>query len=286
MVTSFRPVVRIQSTTPPKWYIADGFWDGICRVDPDPAGDGGGVGGGDPGPVPSAGGGGDDIAARLASVEAELAAKQKALDNARKFERRAQQLEGIVGNLNPEELIKLRDAETRLQQQQSEMDKKLIEAKNSVTSEYQQQLEELRKQNTTLSSEQEKTRMTFDLFKEFNQAEGDGTKFDGFVTLSQGLFQRTDSGAIQVKDAQGRLVTTKDEDGNLRPASPREFMKLLISGKLDNDFDIPNADFLKLSFSPYNKAMGAGLPSGNGAPMPKDLASLSQSQLGGIVFGG
>ena len=282
MITSFRPVVRIQSTTPPKWYIADGFWDGICRVDPGPAGDGGGVGVGDAGAGPAGGGGGDAGGSEPSEVEA----LRKALANARQFEKNYKRLEAIVGDTNPEKLQELRDADQRLKHEQSERERLIIEAKNAVAAENKGTIDELQKQNSTLSSEREKIKMTFDLFKEFNQAEGDGTKFEGFVTLAQGLFERTDSGDIQVKDANGRTITTKDEDSTLRPATPREFMKLLIAGKLDNEYSIPNADFLKMSFAPYNKAMGAGLPSGNGAPMPKDLASLSQSQLGGIVFGG
>lgn len=257
-------------------YVADGFWDGICRVDADPPGDVGE-------PAPSAG---DDVAAQIEALKAELAGKEDALAKSRQFERRYRSLEAIVGDTNPEKLQELRDAEQRLKQEQAERERLIIEAKNQVTSEYKGHIDELQKLNAKLTAEQQQVLLTFDLFKEFNQAEGDGTKFDGFVTLSQGLFHRTDSGEIQVKDAKGRIVTTKDEDSTLRPATPREFMKLLIAGKLDNDYDIPNADFLKMSFAPYNKAMGAGLPSGNGAPMPKDLSSLSQAQLGSLIFGG
>jgi hypothetical protein len=262
-------------------YVADGFWDGICHVDVDPPGDGTAPPLDTPAPT-----GGDDANSQLESLRSELAAKQKALDNARQIERRYKSLEAIVGDTNPEKLQELRDAEQRLKQEQAERERLIIEAKNQVTSEYKSHIDELQKLNTKLASEQQQVALTFELFKEFNQAEGDGTKFDGFVTLSQGLFHRTDSGEIQVKDAKGRIVTTKDEDSTLRPATPREFMKLLIAGKLDNDYDIPNADFLKMSFAPYNKAMGAGLPSGNGAPMPKDLSSLSQAQLGSLIFGG
>lgn len=262
-------------------YIADGFWNGICRVDVDPPSEGGASLEADI-QTPTGGFSQSEIEA----LRAELAAKQKALDNARQIERRYKSLEAIVGDTNPEKLQELRDAEQRLKQEQAERERLIIEAKNQVTSEYKGHIDELQKLNTKLASEQQQVALTFELFKEFNQAEGDGTKFDGFVTLSQGLFHRMDSGEIQVKDAKGRIVTTKDDDGTLRPAMPREFMKLLIAGKLDNDYDIPNADFLKMSFAPYNKAMGAGIPSGNGAPMPKDLSSLSQAQLGSLIFGG
>jgi hypothetical protein len=260
-------------------YAADGFWDGVCRVETEPvdAGAGDNLGSGTPP--------GDDLAAQLEALQNQLAAKEKALANSRQVEKNYRRLEAIVGDTNPEKLQELRDADQRLKQEQSDRERMIIEAKNSVTAEYKGTIDELQKQNSTLSSEREKIKMTFDLFKEFNQAEGDGTKFDGFVTLAQGLFERTDSGAIQVKDANGRTITTKDEDSTLRPATPREFMKLLIAGKLE-EYNIPNADFLKMSFAPYNKAMGAGLPSTNGAPMPKDLGSLSQSQLGSLIFGG
>jgi hypothetical protein len=261
-------------------FLADGFWDGVCYIDVDPMGDGSGEPQG--GSSPSS----EELMAQLAALQAELQNKNKALENSRNIERQYKKVEAILGDTNPEKLQELREADLRFKQQQEQMDKLVIEAKNSVKSEYQQQLEELRKQNTDLSTKQQQVALTFELFKEFNAADGDGTKFDGFVTLSQGLFHRTESGELQVKDARGRLVTTKDDDGNVRPAAPREFMKLLIAGKLDKDYDIPNSDFLKLSFSPYNKAMGAGLPNGNAAPLPKDLASLSQSQLGSLIFGG
>ena len=283
MKTAFLPTVHTQFVTLPRRYTADGFWDGICRVDPGPAGD---VPGDDLGTgQPSGGGSGEDPVAQLEALRAELAAKDKALGNARQVERRYKQLEAIVGDTNPEKLQELRDAETKLKQQQEESEKRLIEAKNSIKSEYEQQIQELNKQSSKLMTEQQKVAMTFDLFRHFNNAEGDGEQFEGFVTLSEGLFHRTDSGEIQVKDSAGRLVTTKDEAGNLRPATPREFMKLLVAGKLDDEFDIKNASLLKMTFAPYNKAMGAGLPSGNAGPMPKDLASLSQSQLGSLVFG-
>lgn len=261
-------------------YIADGFWDGICRVDVDPPSENGA-------PLEP-----DTLTQQfqgmeqLEALKAELAAKEKALANARQIERRYKSLEAIVGDTNPEKLQELRDAEQRLKQEQAERERMILEAKNQVTSEYKGHIDELQKLNAKLTAEQQQVSLTFDLFKEFNQAEGDGTKFDGFVTLSQGLFHRLDSGEIQVKDAKGRVITTKDEDSTLRPATPKEFMKMLIAGKLDNDYDIPNADFLKMSFAPYNKAMGAGLPSGNGSPLPKDLSSLSQSQLGSLIFGG
>ena len=261
------------------YYVADGFWDGVCRVDADPPTEA------TPpidDPIVPKFEGSDQIEA----LKAELAAKQKALDNARQIERRYKSLEAIVGDTNPEKLQELRDAEIRLKQQQEEAERRLIEAKNSVKSEYEQQIAELSKQNSSLMTEQQKIAMTFELFRHFNAAEGDGEQFEGFITLSDGLFHRTDSGQIQVKDSMGRLVTTKDETGNLRPATPKEFMKLLASGRLDDEFDIKNASLLKMTFAPYNKAMGANLPSGNGAPMPKELSSLSQSQLGSLIFGG
>lgn len=262
-------------------YVSDGFWDGVCWVDVDPPSEGGGA----PLDVPTPPSG-TDPAAELAALRAELAAKEKALANARLVERRYKSLEAIVGDTNPEKLQELRDAEIKLKQQQESMDKLLLEAKNSVKTEFEQQLEELRKQNTTLTTAQKQTEMTFDLFKEFNDAEGDPKKFNGFIKLSEGLFQRTESGQIQVKDAAGKLVTTKDEDGNLRPARPAEFMRLLISGKLDGEFIIPDSEFLKSSFAAYNKAMGSGLPSGNGSPLVKNPADMSQSQLGAAIFGG
>lgn len=261
-------------------YIADGFWDGICRIDADPPIDNGTPADLDT-PAPSGG-----SLADIESLRAELAAKEKALANARQIERRYKSLEAIVGDTNPEKLQELRDAEIKLKQQQEEAERRLIEAKNSVKSEYEQQIAELSKQNSSLMTEKQKIDMTFELFRHFNAAEGDGEQFEGFITLSEGLFHRTDSGQIQVKDSMGRLVTTKDETGNLRPATPKEFMKLLAAGKLDDEFDIKNASLLKMTFAPYNKAMGAGIPSGNGAPLPKDLGSLSQSQLGAMIFGG
>lgn len=282
MKTAFQPLPWAESITTPKRYLADGFWDGICRVDPDPAGDAG-AGVGEP-PSPSdlngEGGGSGN------GAQSEVEALRKALANARQFEKRYKSLEAIVGDTNPERLQELREAETRAKQQQEEAEKRIIDAKNSVKSEFEQQIAELNKQNAKLMTEQQKVSMTFELFRHFNGAEGDGEQFEGFITLSEGLFHRTDSGEIQVKDSMGRLITTKDETGNLRAATPKEFMKLLAAGKLDDEFDIKNASLLKMTFAPYNKAMGAGLPSGNAGPMPKNLAELSQSQLGSLVFGG
>lgn len=255
-------------------FSSDGFWDEVSHAETDPPA-------GDP---PSPGGGGNDLEARLQALQAELDGKTKALQSAREYERQAKRMEALLGTTDPEALQKLRDAEQSMKQQQEQHQQAILEAQNQVSSKYEKQLQEYQQKNQTLAQQLEQTRIKSELFQHYSAAEGIGTDFEGFLSLAQPLFHQTDSGLV-VKDATGKQINIKDAEGNYRPATPKEFMQQLASGKLDDgEYTIPNKRLMQHTFAPFNKAMGAGLPSGNGLPTGKSYQEMSQAELAKHAF--
>lgn len=247
------------------------IWDGWNSVEGDPpAADegGGGAASGDPG---------------LAEWQAKAEGLQKALENSRQFEKRYKKLEAILGDVDPDRLMKLREAENNSQRQAEEMERRILEAKNAAASEYEQQLQQAAKERQDALTQLEQVELSNEVLQAFGKAQGSSSEFQGFMTLAGSLFHRTDSG-LQVKDAAGKLITTKDESGQIRAANPAEFMNLLVQGKLDNEYQIPSINLLKMAFTPYNKARGAGLPSGNGAQPSKPFSEMSQAELAQYAF--
>jgi hypothetical protein len=261
---------------PPFSFIRAGFdlgWDGICHVDPEPS---------DPGPVPDNGGVGD-LQSQINELQKQNQAYAGIIEKLRPVERQYKKLEALLGDTDPEKLQQLREADTRLKQQEEVLQAKILEAQNKTAAEYKQQIEALQKQNSSFQETAEGQKLTFDIFRAFNLSEGIGDRFEGFMELSKRSFERTTGGEIHVKDDAGKQVTFKDEQGNVRPATPAEFMKLLASDDLEG-YTFQNKSLMQHSFAPYNRARGAGLPSGNGHDIPKNLSELPQSELFKYAF--
>jgi hypothetical protein len=269
----------------PYQFLQSGFtlqWDGICHVDTEPAGDGLG----DTTPQPS----GDSGNADLASLQAQLQELQKQnqaysgiIEKLRPVERNYKKLEAILGDTDPEKLQQLREADQRLKQQQDEINAKILEAQNKTAAEYKQQIEAIQKENQQLSETKRKTDLTFELFKAFNVSDGIGDSFEGFLDLSMRYFDRNQEGTLQVKDDLGKQVIFKGEDGERRPATPAEFMKMLAADDLE-DYQFSNKRLMQYSFNAYNQSKGAGLPANNGHDIPKNLSELPQSELFRYAF--
>ena len=96
-------------------------------------------------------------------------------------------------------------------------------------------------------------------------------------------FERVSDGSIQVKDETGKQVLFKDGKGTERLATPAEFMKMLAMDTLEG-YQFSNKPLMQYSFSAYNKAMGANLPTATSVPNGRDLQEMSQSELAKHAF--
>lgn len=244
-------------------------------IDPDPADPGNDAGGGvvDPDPNPE-----------IEQLRREAESYKGIVEKLRPIERQYKRLEALVGTTDPEKLQELRDAEQRYQQSQSDVESKVLEARNAVTADYEGQLKELNTKVQQYETKAQQQATEYELFRAFNSTEGEGPKFKSFVKLAGEYFERDSSGNLKVHDENGAPIIYSDKTTGDRAASPEDFMKMLVSGELDEKYRFSDIESLKRMFAPYNKAMGAGLPTRNGVPSGKALQDMSQAELGKLAF--
>lgn len=240
-------------------------------ISPDPEGD------------PPAGGGGggpttEELQAALDNLQSELSAKNSIIDKLRPTERKYQQVSQILGEVSPEKLAELRDAERRLEEQQAKQDQLVLGIKQEAQTEWQEQVDGLQKSNKALTLEVAKVNQKFDLFRAFNNNGGIGARFDGFESLAGKNFERNKtSGALQVRDDQKRLVTFKDAEGE-RPATAEEFIQMLGQGDL-GEYKFSQLDLIKLTLEPAKKSSGVDMPGNSGYNRTKPLNEMTQTEL-------
>lgn len=231
-----------------------------------------------------------DTLKSLQSLRAELDAKDKALANSRKIERQYKTIEALLGTTDPEKLQQLREAEQQRQQQEAQIEEQLAAAKQAALEGVKPTIESLRKEKVTLEEttatlkeNNQQIKDQFEIFKAFNEADGIGTRFEGFIELASRYFERGEQGALQVKDAMGNVIHV-EKDGAEAPATPAQFMKLLSKGQLPDKYVFASMDMIQLAFPPANQSQGANLPTSSGFATSKALQEMTQAELAQHAF--
>ena len=241
-------------------------------VDPEPAGD-------------MQEGGAPAVDPRIEELQAKLQSYEGIIEKLRPVERSYKKLEAILGDTDPERLQQLRDAESRSRQQESEIEQKLLAARNEVAKEYEPRIEDLNSQLSERDKRMKEIDREYQLYQDFNRNEGIGKKFKTFMRLASDYVTEKSDGSFQVVDESGKQVIYKDKESGDRVASPGDFMKMLASGASMEAYQFTDLDSLRRTFEPYNKAQGVNLPSSNGLPSGKPLHEASQSELAKVAFG-
>jgi len=231
------------------------------------------------------GGGTPAVDPRIADLEAKLQSYEGIIEKLRPVERNYKKLEAILGDTDPERLQQLRDAESKAQMQESQIEQQLLAARNEVAKEYEPRIQDLNSQLDERDKRMKEIDREYQLYQEFNRNEGIGKKFKTFMRLASDYVTEKSDGSLQVVDEAGKQVIYKDKDSGDRVASPGDFMKMLASGASMESYQFTDLDSLRTTFEPYNKAQGVNLPSSNGLPSGKALHEASQSELAKVAFG-
>ncbi|MEL7494636.1 MAG: hypothetical protein AAGJ95_11835 [Cyanobacteria bacterium J06554_11] len=255
-----------------------------CSIDTDPPSDGGEGGGG--------GGGAGEPQPDISALQTQLTEYKKVINNYRQKEssyesalRQQKRMEALLGDISPDKLVELRDAENKLASAKEQQEQRLLEERNAVASEYKQQIEQLNQKTSQYEQEIAGQRKEYELFKAFNANGGIPERFNGFVRLAADNFKRAQDNSMQVFDDTGKLVIFNDKNGD-RAATPADFLQMLASGQLDESYTFNDLELMKLTTQAYNKSSGSGLPSNNGYNASKPLSEMSQTELAQIAFKG
>lgn len=262
-------------------------WINSIEGDPPGEGEGGGAGGGS---LDAAA-----LQAQLKQLNQDIKNRDEVIGKLRGFERKYKLAAEAVGDLDPDRLKTLDEqANTyaaRLAEMERQQEEIKLKARQEVLSEYDPKLQTLNKEKEQLQNQVSEVKMTFDLFQDFNANGGIGNRFEAFVQLAGGNFERNKEGNIQVRDDAGSLVIYKDPDAKAgesseRVATPADFLKMLGSGDIGKQYKFNQLEMLKLTLEAHNKSSGAGLPGQNGYNGTKPLADMSQSELASMIFQG
>lgn len=219
------------------------------------------------------------------ALQQELSGKNELIDKLRQIERRQRAFEATLGTNDPEQLQEMKQKSQRLEQQLQEQLAKEEEMQStiraSVLQEFEPKIQSLTQENQQLLAEKQKIADEYELYDAFNKTGGMGGRFEGFTALAGQYFYRSQKGEMQVKDSKGETIYN-EETG--KPVTPVEFMNLLASNKLPEKYVLSQKDMIQQTFTAYNKAMGANLPSSNGMPSGKALSEMSQSELAKFAF--
>ena len=165
----------------------------VNGIDGDPPVDGGASTGTGVGEVPVAPLGEDkpadvDVNALLEQISALQTQNDKSealVQKLRPFERRWNQ---VAGDISPDRLQELKDADQRLAQIQQEQEQKVLairtEVTKEITGEYQPKLDTLTEENRKLTTDLSKAELRYDIFKAFQFNGGIGDRFNSFLTLA------------------------------------------------------------------------------------------------------
>lgn len=220
---------------------------------------------------------------QLSELQQKTSGQQELIEKLRGFERQYKSLEAIVGETNPDRLQQLREAESKLKEAQAAEQQKILDARNAAADEYTGQITKLTTQLSEAQQKAAQVETTYELFQAFNGNGGIGDRFQGFVGLAGGNFERDNNGKLQVRDDAGNLVVFKPKEGPDRVASPAEFIKMLGANQLEG-YQFNQLSMLQLTLEAYNKSSGSGLPGDNGIPVGVDIHKMSQANLGEMAF--
>ncbi len=246
-----------------------------------------------PGEGEGGGSGGVNVAAlqsELAQLREQIDGQKNLIQTLRGFERQYKTVSGVLGDLDPERLENLKRTDERLAQQQQHQEQQALEIRQQVASEYDPKIQALNKEKQTLQDELGAVNLTFDLFRDFNANGGIGSRFQSFMKIAGGNFERNQEGGIQVRDDAGNLVIYKDPDtkpgeSSERVATPADFLKMLANGDVaKGSYRFNELEMLSLTLEAANKSSGAGLPTNSGYNTSKPLQDLSQNELGKMAF--
>jgi hypothetical protein len=246
-------------------------------IDAEPPADGNGEGG-VPTPSPTI------DPSQFQELQDKVKAYEGIIEKLRPVERNYKKLEAILGDTNPERLQELREAEQRYQQSQKDQEQVLLQTRNEVAQEYEPRIKDLNDQLSDRDKRMKEIDREYQLYQEFNRNEGIGKKFKTFIRLASDYVVEKQDGTFQVVDESGKQVIYKDKESGDRVATPGDFMKMLASGIPMDAYKFTDLDSLRRTFEPYNKAMGAGLPTANGLPSGKPLHEMSQAELAKYAF--
>lgn len=239
----------------------------------------------DPADEPEGGGGEITVSAEeFQALKAELENKSKALANSREFENKYRKVEKILGDTHPEKLLELREAQRKAEQFKELEEQARLAGRNEASEEYKPQIEQFSQRALDAEAKAQQVETRFELFESFTRNEGVGKKFKTFCNLASEYIERGKDGSLRVKDENGTEVIYRDPKDGDRVATPDDFMKMLIKGEDLSKYQFTDLETLQHMFEPFNKAMGANLPTQNGIPSNKPLHEMTQQERAKYAF--
>lgn len=223
------------------------------------------------------------LQAQIAALQAEVQAKTTVVEKLRPFERNWKK---IAGDLSPERLSALQEAEQRLAESQQQRQALEDQLRDAAAQEYTPQIQQRDAQIAELKARADAAELRYNLSTAFTQNGGIGPHFEGFLELASGNVKPSEKGQLSVYDDLGNMVMVTDPNTKQdRAATPGEFVKMIANGSLEKSgYVLSKLPLLKYTVEAYNKSSGSDLPRQTGNNKTPALGDLSQAELAGLAF--